>query len=573
MKVGIISINMYSKGLNFACPLHTFAFQQFLTRNKIDNTVINYKPVYYDNFDLKHPYDYYNKKCEGLLEKGELSDGDKEKLEKFEKQRDDWKALYHEREIRYEKFQNFIDTKYVKTETCYDSDLLEVLDPGFDCYICATDVIWKNQPNVGYDRGFFLASKAMENKWKISYAASRGVYFANSKEEEDTFFRYIKDIDKLSVREASLKQYISENSDMQPELVLDPVLLNEKEFYDELAVKPEEEHYILLYYVMEKAKDTIREAVRYARKYNMKIVEITDIPAEGGRLQKFTDVETVFKYDIGIEEWLGYFKYADCVITNSFHACCFSILFEKEFYAGFRHGDKVANILETFGLSDRQIKLEEIKKPPVKKTLSARAIRKFKRILGIQKEQQPQNPGPYEAPIIDYGPVRQTLQKKREESAEFILSAIHELENLEKPKKDYDPYRKQIVYPLRYNSCLKNEEFTWTYSEENGKLVKLSTGTLEYTPNEKSVNNGLEHFAPLGFQLEKYKFIGWKVRIRIDNQWFWYLEDGTLALRSEHRKGIDTPVRKFRDGEQIPYIPVNHISSMIAEATWKLEKE
>lgn len=45
MNIGIISINMYTKGLNFACPLHTFAFQQFLLRNGIHATVIDYKPV------------------------------------------------------------------------------------------------------------------------------------------------------------------------------------------------------------------------------------------------------------------------------------------------------------------------------------------------------------------------------------------------------------------------------------------------------------------------------------------------------------------------------------------------
>ena len=40
MKIGIISINMYSKGLNFACPLHNYAFQQFLLKHGIESTVI-----------------------------------------------------------------------------------------------------------------------------------------------------------------------------------------------------------------------------------------------------------------------------------------------------------------------------------------------------------------------------------------------------------------------------------------------------------------------------------------------------------------------------------------------------
>lgn len=56
MKIGIISINMYSKYLNFACPLHTFAFQQFLLKHGFDSTVINYKPIYFFNDESTIPY-------------------------------------------------------------------------------------------------------------------------------------------------------------------------------------------------------------------------------------------------------------------------------------------------------------------------------------------------------------------------------------------------------------------------------------------------------------------------------------------------------------------------------------
>lgn len=56
MKIGIISINMYCKGLNYACPLHSWAFQQFLAQHGIDGTIIDYKPDYYGrNYDLRHP--------------------------------------------------------------------------------------------------------------------------------------------------------------------------------------------------------------------------------------------------------------------------------------------------------------------------------------------------------------------------------------------------------------------------------------------------------------------------------------------------------------------------------------
>ena len=44
MKVGIISINKYSKHLNFGAALHSYAFQQYLDKQGIDNVIIDYLP-------------------------------------------------------------------------------------------------------------------------------------------------------------------------------------------------------------------------------------------------------------------------------------------------------------------------------------------------------------------------------------------------------------------------------------------------------------------------------------------------------------------------------------------------
>lgn len=203
---------MHTKNLNFASPLHTYAFQQFLKQKGIDSTIIDYKPVYYNDFNMRHPYETYKIQYENLKSSGKKDAETKKKIRIAKKRRDAYQRLYAEREIRYDKFQRFIEKNYQKTDACYDSDQLEILDPGFDCYICVTDVIWKNEPGEGFDRGYFLASKAMENKWKISYAASRGVHYAQTANEIEKFFYYIEDIDWISVREDSLKGYIEENS-------------------------------------------------------------------------------------------------------------------------------------------------------------------------------------------------------------------------------------------------------------------------------------------------------------------------------------------------------------------------
>ncbi len=393
MRIGLISINMYSKQLNFACPIHTYAFQQFLKGKGIDSTVVNYQPVYYNGFDLEHPADYYAQKYDRLLARNEDACLE-ERLEKCGTFRDLYKSAYREREIRYRKFQNFIDKHYVKTDICYNSDLLEVEDPGFDCYICVTDVIWRYAPHNGFDRGFFLASKAMENKWKISYAASRGVPPVYTPEQEAEFLHYVDDIDFVSVREESLQRYLQESTDKEVSLVLDPVLLLDGSFYDEIAVAPKDTGYIVLYYVMERANDTIRMAVDYARSRGLKIIELCDNP-DSHRLDEFDDVEKVFRYDIGVEEWLGYIEHAECVFTNSFHGTCFSILFHKRFYVGKRNGDKVTNLLKLTGLSNRRVS-------------SYNAIDKMGN------------------PEIDYIPVDEALSIARRQSEQFILNAIQQ---------------------------------------------------------------------------------------------------------------------------------------------------
>ena len=55
MKIGLISINMHTKSLNFACPIHSWAFQRFLQMHGIESKVIDYTPNYNDDFPAREP--------------------------------------------------------------------------------------------------------------------------------------------------------------------------------------------------------------------------------------------------------------------------------------------------------------------------------------------------------------------------------------------------------------------------------------------------------------------------------------------------------------------------------------
>ena len=387
MKIGLISINAHTKVLNFASPLHTVAFQRFLKNNGIDATIIDYKPVYFGNYDVKHP----------LFQYVDHPDKDPKKQKNLLKK---WRKLFYEREIRYDRFEEFIEKYYDKTDKCYTPKILDEEDAGFDCYICVTDVIWKWNPKNGFDKGFLLASKTMEGKKKIAYAASRGAT-KYSLSQKKLFIDYISDFDYISVRERSLKEYIDDTIQTPVSHVLDPVFLQPRSFYEEMAIVPPkkpEKKYILLYIVMEKNKDIVKAAVEYAQEHDMEVVELSDYP-EDANYPEGTHHDVV--YDIGVEEWLWYMLNAEYIITNSFHACCFSLIFEKQFFAGARSGDKIDSVLEMFGLNSRRV-------------ISDSELRS----LGKAKP-------------IDYDSVRVKIDEKISESGKFILDAIHDLEGRE----------------------------------------------------------------------------------------------------------------------------------------------
>ena len=382
MKVGIISINAHTKVLNFASPLHSYAFQQFLQMNGIESVIIDYKPNYYGQFNPRHPYFYYRKHPVK----------NKKKQKAIEHK---WLKLFLARQKRFDKFQHFIDRYYVTTDKCYNHKLLDTEDLGLDCYICATDVIWKCNKNAGFDRGFFLACDSMKGKYKIAYAASRGPVVELDKEKQQLFLEYISEFQHISVREESLGNYIESISDIKVTHVLDPVLLHEKEFYEPIIKRPgRKKGYVLLYVVMESAIPLIELAVAFAEKNGLEVIELSENMADA-KIPAGTHHKVV--YDIGIEEWLGYMDEAEYIFTNSFHATCFSILFHKQFFVGKRHGDKILSVMEMFGLSGR--KVEDC----------------FESSDCIAKE-------------IDFAPVDVLRREYMQKSSDFILSALEDAE-------------------------------------------------------------------------------------------------------------------------------------------------
>lgn len=69
-------------------------------------------------------------------------------------------------------------------------------------------------------------------------------------------------------------------------------------------------------------------------------------------------------YEAGVEKFMSIVKYAECVITNSFHGMIFTVQYCRPVYVFSREqcGTKITELLDLFGLSDHMLVTEAEKK-------------------------------------------------------------------------------------------------------------------------------------------------------------------------------------------------------------------
>ena len=166
---------------------------------------------------------------------------------------------------------------------------------------------------------------------------------------------------ELSIRETTGQDIIRELLERQTDLSVDPVFLLNKLEWEQLAKKPKIERYILIYKL-----NTSNLIFNFARKLSkMTGAKIVALNFDLVDQLKTPDVKGV--YTASIEEFLGYFKYADYVVTNSFHGTAFSVIFHKNFYVealqkDFKPNDRVESLLNLTKLNSCKItKLDDCK--------------------------------------------------------------------------------------------------------------------------------------------------------------------------------------------------------------------
>ena len=234
------------------------------------------------------------------------------------------------------------------------NQLSEINNYNLDCIIVGSDQIWRAKYfkalwTEPMENAFLAFTKGRQLK-RIAYAASFGVdEWEYSETETSQIKEAITLFDAISVREDSGIQLLKDNVNVDSLSVLDPTLLLQKEDYIkifEIAKVPKSKGNLLVYLLDPNKK----------QKQLIQCIE-TDTQLIPFYVNKRSvSPSTPIKERIlpSVESWLRGFYDAEFVITDSFHACVFSIIFEKPFVVfgnKSRGMSRFDSLLNKFGLS------------------------------------------------------------------------------------------------------------------------------------------------------------------------------------------------------------------------------
>lgn len=308
MKIGILTLPLHT---NYGGILQAYALQTILESMGHDVIVFNVPERYSRPVYWKYPIRFIKRYILRKPVVVRYEDLYKKTFPKLARKIVDFRKRY---------VKEFVVEKLSDVERCK-----------LDCIVVGSDQVWrpcyfKHMWKTSFDDAFLAFSKRWNIK-RVSYAASFGVDFWElSKEETKRCKDAAQMFDAVSVREKSaiflLRDYLKKNA----ELVLDPTLLMSKNEYEKLAKNAPQSKGDMFCYILDKTED----------KKNL----IDLVKREQGLVPfyvKNTIENTIadLKQDAfpSVESWIRGFIDSKFVVTDSFHACVFCIIFQKPFVA------------------------------------------------------------------------------------------------------------------------------------------------------------------------------------------------------------------------------------------------
>lgn len=232
-----------------------------------------------------------------------------------------------------------------------------------DAFLMGSGQVWNPSIDQNFPKGCFFDFTTPEKK-RISYAASFGTSGCSGSEEEQAAVRkLLKRFRFLSVREKEEIEILKKTFHVKGTKVLDPVFLQDRDFYRKLAEKSRENEKepFLLAYILNPTEEIREQLSKLARERGQKLISLLDgIPEDFEKNQEKLNLPNTME-NLQVEDWLYYLSHCDALVTDSGYGSSFALIFGKPFLclASQRGGISGEILFETFRLTERCVETPE----------------------------------------------------------------------------------------------------------------------------------------------------------------------------------------------------------------------
>lgn len=200
------------------------------------------------------------------------------------------------------------------------------LSEQYDYFVVGSDQVWNPSWYNDKKKEAYLLTFA-DREQKICFSPSFGI--AELPPEWKEHFRtHLNRFGDISVRENEGAAIVKELTGKEAEVLIDPTLMLGKEEWLRIAdtVKSVgEEDYILTYFLGDRGTEVNEVIEQLNGEKHMKVYHLLDM-----------DNPDLFTADPS--QFIGLFSNASLILTDSFHACVFSFIFDKPFCVFRRQG-------------------------------------------------------------------------------------------------------------------------------------------------------------------------------------------------------------------------------------------
>ena len=338
-KIGLVCVTNH----NYGSILQTFALQTIVNNLGVETEIVRYNESKFSKIRRLRNKEYMRTRFKVIEKKITLT---------FLYRK--YSHLLQERNIAFSKF---ISTNLKFSDVLFSLSELNRKAYNYDIVLLGSDQVW--HPMNLY-MNFFTLNFVPDKIIKAAYAPSFGVSKI-PKSYKESYRKYINRIQYLSSREAAGVDIIYDLTGKKPPMVCDPTMLLSRE--DWLQVLPGKTKYpfkyIFCYFIGDNPEQ--RELVlKLKETTGYKIITLLHIDEYISSDSNYGDYTP---FDVDPLDFLELIKNAEYIMTDSFHASVFSILFHKAFFTYNRFenikekstNSRIDSLLGVLDLTERRV--------------------------------------------------------------------------------------------------------------------------------------------------------------------------------------------------------------------------